>query len=158
MIVYISLEYSSEGPAPSEIDRMLGPAGVRRQGAFFYLEVPREDDLASALDRLHAALQGTGVRYHLAELSEGTPAEASDPAAGGGRQEARPEAMDAIVAQLRDTGGSDVQQLRSSISLDDEELEAALERLMDDGLVTAHFEGKVTIYHHAGPMLRSLRR
>jgi hypothetical protein len=150
MIAYISLEYSSDGPSPSNIDQILESAGLRRQGAFYYLEVPSEDDLAPALDRLHGSLKGSGVRYRLSEVRE-----QDRPAAEG---TVRKESMDVIAAQLRDTGGSNLQELQFSTSMGEEELERALERLIEEGRVMAHFEGTITIYRYAGPMLRSLCR
>jgi len=150
MIAYISLEYSSDGPSPSDIDQMLESAGLRRQGAFYYLEGRSEDELAPALDRLHISLKGSGVRYRLSEVRE-----QDAPAAGGTVSR---ESMDVIAAQLRDTGGSNIQELQFSTSMEEEELERALDKLIEEGRVMAHFEGTTTIYHYAGPMLRSLCR
>lgn len=150
MLAYISLEYSSDGPSPSNIDQILESAGLRRQGAFYYLEVPSEEELAPALDRLHGSLKGSGVRYRLSEVRE----QDAPPAEGTVSR----EIMDIIAAQLRDTGGSNLQELRFSMSMEEGELVRALERLIEEGRVTAHFEGTTTLYRYAGPMLRSLCR
>ena len=149
MLAYISLEYSSDGPSPSNIDQILESAGLRRQGAYYYLEVPSEEELAPALDRLHGYLKGSGCA---------TPSEVREQDAPPAEGTVSRESMDIIAAQLRDTGGSNLQELRFSTSMEEGELVRALERLIEEGRVTAHFEGTTTLYRYAGPMLRSLCR
>jgi hypothetical protein len=65
MITYISLELSTDGPMPSNIDRTLEGAGLRRCGSFYALEPASEVEMEVALARLHLALRGSGVRYRL---------------------------------------------------------------------------------------------
>jgi hypothetical protein len=64
MMAYISLEYSSDGPAPSQIDRMVQGLGLRRHGTYYYVEAS-DADLHRVLDRLHDTLKGSGVRYRV---------------------------------------------------------------------------------------------
>lgn len=63
MMAYILLEYSSDGPLPSAVDRRMQDLGLTRDGAFFTLHAADEDDLLARIDRLHDALRGTGARY-----------------------------------------------------------------------------------------------
>jgi len=63
MMAYIMLEYSSDGPPPSQIDRAVQGLGLRRHGAHYLVEASSEADLHRVLDELHGVLKGTGTRY-----------------------------------------------------------------------------------------------
>ncbi len=65
MMAYISLEYSSDGPPPSGIDRTVQGLGLRRHGTYYLIEAPSDGELHRVLDRLHEALRGSGVRYRV---------------------------------------------------------------------------------------------
>lgn len=65
MIAYISLEYSSDGPPPSQIDKAVHQLGLRHHGTYFMLEANNDADLHHAIDKLHELLRGTGARYRV---------------------------------------------------------------------------------------------
>jgi hypothetical protein len=65
MMAYISLEYASDGPSPSQIDRAVQGLGLRRHGSYYFVESPSEAELHRILDRLHDALKGSGARYRV---------------------------------------------------------------------------------------------
>jgi predicted transcriptional regulator len=67
MTAYISLDYSSDGPSPSEIDEIMEEQGLRRHGTYYFAEDMSDEELRSALDRIHRALKGSGVRYHVSQ-------------------------------------------------------------------------------------------
>jgi hypothetical protein len=93
MMAYISLEYSSDGPPPSRIDRTVQDLGLRRHGTYYLIEAPSDGELHRALDRLHEALRGSGVRYRVT---------LERPDRGRQEGEARQEALRWVDAGLAD--------------------------------------------------------
>lgn len=95
MMAYISLEYSSDGPPPSRIDRTVQDLGLRRHGTYYLIEAPSDGELHRVLDQLHATLQGSGVRYRVT---------LERPDRGRQEGEARQEALRWVDAGLADEG------------------------------------------------------
>ncbi len=95
MMAYISLEYSSDGPPPSRIDRTVQDLGLRRHGTYYLTEVPSDGEIHRVLDQLHAALKGSGVRYRVT---------LERPDLGRQKGEARQEVLRWVDAGLADEG------------------------------------------------------
>lgn len=186
MITYISLEYCTDGPTPSNIDHLLAEAGLRRHGTYYSMEVAGEEGLGLALDRLHLALQGSGVRYRLymnipepeRYRSENIPSGLLGTGGNGpntgsevdrshsglledfrkAEREEHKQTMAHIVSFLRATGGSTLDEIKRACSMEGDELESVVDDMIEEGKVIAHFQGRFVLYRHSGPMLRSLCR
>jgi hypothetical protein len=208
MLAYISLEYSSDGPPPSRIDRTVQDLGLRRHGTYYSVDVPSEGELHGVLDRLHEVLNGSGVRYRVtlerpdrgrqegearqevlrwvdAGLADESLLEllakddyefkqealrtmqaSIDHVIGLRRQEAQLEKdrkhREAVKEQisifLRTAGGRTFQEVLEAFDMDEIALERIMQEMIDEGLITAHQQGHMVIYHQAGPLLRSLAR
>jgi hypothetical protein len=101
MKAYITLEYSSDGPPPSQVDSALRRIGLESQGTFYSLDRPTEAEVHRALDQVHETLKGTGTRYR---VSTGRPA---------GREQkgrSRNEVMRWVDAGLADEGMADLME------------------------------------------------
>ena len=182
----LCIEYSTDGPTPSNIDHLLAEVGLRRHGTYYSMEVAGEEGLGPALDRLHLALQGSGVRYRLhmdkpepeRYRSETIPSGLLGTGGNGPntgsevdrshsglledfRKAERVEhkqVMAHIASFLRTTGGSTLDEIKRACPMDEDELESVVDDMIEEGKVTAHFQGSCVLYRHSGPMLRSLCR
>ncbi|MBI0584791.1 MAG: hypothetical protein ISF22_11290 [Methanomassiliicoccus sp.] len=166
MAVIITLEYSAEGPPPSVVDRVLREAGLSGSGAHYILDVPKEE-VGEALDRVHAALRGTGVRFRVSPEDAGIGHEAArsdaaddavDPRKGSDGAERREASMEEIAILLRTTGGRTFEEILDSFDMDETFLEEVLDEMIDRGLISAHQGDYDVTYQCSGPMLRAVCR
>jgi len=163
-MAYILLEYSSDGPLPSAVDRRMQDLGLTRDGAFFTLHAADEDDLLARIDRLHDALRGTGARYTVTtgrvvgERGDFTEMvlELEDPVPDS-EDALLEDRMEQVSLELR-SGGRSFDELLEALDVDGPVLERVLGEMMEQGLVHAHREEGTLSYHLGGPMLRSLAR
>jgi hypothetical protein len=154
MMAQILLEYSSDGPPPSVVDHTVQEFGFDRDGAFFVLEAPSEEEMRSTIDRLHLALQGSGTRYTVI-AGEARP----DTTAGSGGLSAEDlEGRVEEVSSLLHHGPSSFTRLLDALDIGEAELEEVLQEMADRGLAVAHRGDDGVSYRLAGPMLRSLAR
>ncbi|MDW5561655.1 MAG: hypothetical protein SA339_00385 [Methanomassiliicoccus sp.] len=164
MIAHILLEYSSDGPPPSTVDRRIQGMGLSRDGAYLVLEAATEEELNRKIDRLHEALRGSGVRYTIAAgRSRGEAAEETEVAL---EPEPRGVVLEGVLLEAKadeaihllrrkDMGFDD---LLDALDLGEDELEMVLRELVGAGLITVHRTDDGINYRLAGPMLRSLAR
>lgn len=159
MMAHILLEYSSDGPPPSAVDRRMRDLGLSRDGAFYVLEAADGEEMRERIDRLHEALRGSGARYTITAGARGTEAYEEidlEPLLGPGDSD-RDEEVEEISSLLRAEPRS-FNDLLEAMDIGEEELEEALESMVSRGLVTAHRDDDGISYHLAGPMLRSMAR
>lgn len=165
MMAHILLEYSSDGPPPSTVDRRMRELGLTRDGAFFILRAEDGDDMRTMIDELHAALRGSGVRY---TITAGRP---SLPAEEATETVLEPEPLDTDIAEdelfeertervgsLLRSGGRSFDELLGAMDIDEAALERVLEGMVQQGLITTHRREDGISYRLAGPMLRSMAR
>lgn len=161
MMAHIMLEYSSDGPPPSTVDRRLQVLGLARDGPFFVLEAATEEEMRERIDRLHEALRGSGVRYTVVSgEGDGEARDAGieiEPLVEMDDGDLLDEEIDEIKALLRARPHS-FNDLLDAMSIGEDELEEALEAMVVRGLVTAHRRDDGISYRLAGPMLRSMAR
>jgi hypothetical protein len=161
MMAYILLEYSSDGPPPSTVDRRMRGLGLSRDGAYFVLRAADEREMQVKIDRLHDALSGSGARYTVTAgeaaeevteiVLELEPQDAMlDEQLLGSRMEE--------VSDLLRSGARSFDDLLDAIDSNEGELEAVLEVMVERGLVAAHLRDDEIRYRLAGPMLRSMSR
>ena len=163
-MAYILLEYSSDGPLPSVVDRRMQDLGLTRDGAFFTLHAADEDDLLARIDRLHDALRGTGARYTVTTSRAGGEAgDLTEMVLELGNL--APDSEDALLEDRMEqvsleltSGGRSFDDLLEALDVDGPVLERVLGKMMEQGLVTAYREEDGLSYHLGGPMLRSLAR
>ena len=139
---YIKLQFDSNGAKPSEVIRVLKEAGCSPIIGDFDFEksLKRGESLFEALDRIHEALDGTGVHY---SVTTRNIAEAEPEGAEHGKKE------DAVRARVMDSigpGGSTASSLSKELSLSREEIDRALSRLLKEGAVTRKKKGRYYIY------------
>lgn len=165
MMAHILLEYSSDGPPPSTVDRRMRDLGLTRDGAFFILQAEDRDDMRTRIDELHTALRGSGVRYTITAGRPGWPAEeitetVLEPGpqdTGIAEDELLEERTERVSGLLR-SGGRSFDELLGALDMDEATLEGVLEEMVQQGLITAHRGEDRISYRLAGPMLRSMAR
>lgn len=158
MMAHILLEYSSDGLPPSAVDHRMRELGLARDGAFFALEAATEDEMRERIDRLHDALRGSGARYTIVS-GEGGEGEDEIELENIFEDDGDPmeNEIEEIKALLRARPQS-FNDLLDAMSIDEDELEEALEAMVARGLVTAHRRDDGISYRLGGPMLRSMAR
>ena len=149
MMMQIALEYSSDGPPPSAVDRRVQDIGLVRDGALYTIEAGTEEEIRSKIDLLHEALRGSGARYTI--IASEVP---STTTMGVEDLEGR---MEEISSQLR-RGYRNYDALQSTMDIDEVELGSVLQEMVDRGLITAHRGEEGTGYRLAGPTLRAMAR
>lgn len=141
---YIKLQFDSGGAKPSEVIRRLKEAGCSPIIGDFDFEksLKQGKSLFDALDEIHAALKGTGVKYSVTTrtLPDTEGEKKSGKAASGA------EDVDSRVLYAIENGGSTAAALSKKLSVPKEEIEESLQRLLDGGSVFRKKRGRYYIY------------
>ncbi len=141
---YIKLQFDSSGAKPSEVIRRLKEAGCSPIIGDFDFEkgLKQGESLFNALDEIHAALKGTGVKYSVTTRtlpdSEG---EKKNGKATSGTEDVDSRILDAIEKR-----GSTAAALSKKLSVPKKEIEESLQRLLDGGSVSRKKRGRYYIY------------
>jgi len=135
---YVKLQFDSKGAKPSEVIRLLKQAGWSPVIGDFDFEKSLKpgESLFEVLDRLHEALEGTGVHYSVTTRNIGDTGQEEDK--GQEVNTAR------ILEELGD--GTTVSRLSKKLSMPAEEVKSVLEHLVDEGVVVVKKRGRYPIY------------
>ena len=146
---YIKLQFDSRGAKPSEVIRRLKGVGCSPIIGDFDFEksLKQGESLFEVLDSIHAALKGTGVHYSVTTRTI-PDAEPERKAVGkaASKKKYDKEKIGEMILESIEANGSTALSLSRKLSVPREEVDAALEHLVNSGALIRKKKGRYYLY------------